>query len=151
MDAQQLFERIGTGKEHAVSRPSDAYTDRKLRKLIEVSNRNTDCIISGKYGYYRPDVNRPDEVYEANKVIAQELHRARAILHKRLGMKLALAEWEDVECQRIAGIKGQQEKGSLQKSLEDMAMSAGEDNNTVVRMAMRMLSGSKESTSNAKE
>lgn len=106
MDAQQLFEQIGIGKEHAVSRPPDAYTDRRLRKMIEVSNRNTDCIISGKYVYYRPDVNRPDEIYEANKVIAQELHRARAILQKRLGMQLALTEWEDMKCQRTVGIRG---------------------------------------------
>lgn len=54
MNAEELFNQIGFGKENSVSRPSNERVDRKLRKIIERENTNGDCIISGKSGYYRP-------------------------------------------------------------------------------------------------
>lgn len=97
-----LFNRIGRGRENGVKRPSDPVADRKLRKMIETSNADGDCIICGKYGYYRPDMNRPDEIKEAERILASELHRARAILKKRLGMSRALKELRETECLLIA-------------------------------------------------
>lgn len=59
LEARELFGKIGTGKEQAVGRPADPYLDRALRRLIEKANREGDCIISGKRGYYRPDICSP--------------------------------------------------------------------------------------------
>lgn len=103
MRAADLFNRIGIGKENAVKRPGDHHEDRMFRQMIADANTAGDCIISGKNGYYRPNVERPDENDAADQVIAAELHRARAILHKRLGMKKGLKELR--ECQLIAGKK----------------------------------------------
>lgn len=88
-DAMNLFLRIGIGAENAVGRPVNDYTDRALRRLIEDSNNNGDCIISGKNGYYRPRKNVPEENMEFNKYERQELKRARSILYKRKNMKKA--------------------------------------------------------------
>lgn len=94
-DAESLFLRIGTGADNAVSRPSNDYTDRILRRMIEDSNNRGDCIISGKNGYYRPRKNVPEENLEFNKYERQELKRARSILHKRKNMKKA---YEQMGC-----------------------------------------------------
>lgn len=60
MNAEEIFEQIGFGKENSVSRPSNEYVDRKLRRIIERANTNGDCIISGKNGYYRPLQDRSE-------------------------------------------------------------------------------------------
>lgn len=85
-DAETIFERIGIGADNAVQRPSNSYTDRILRRLIEDANISGDCIISGRTGYYRPRRNVPDENLEFKKYERQELKRARAILYKRRKM-----------------------------------------------------------------
>lgn len=133
-----LFERIGHGRENGVKRPPNPDTDRRLRKMIESSNAAGDCIICGKYGYYRPDVSRPDEIKEAERILASELHRARAILKKRLGMSKALKEWRESQCLLTAGEKEQLGKGSLQRSSEDMAIAVEEGSSIPGQMVMRM-------------
>lgn len=97
MKAIELFHQIGIGKENAVKRPGNPHEDRELRRMISDANTAGDCIISGKNGYYRPNVCRPDENEAADRMLAAELHRARSILHKRLGMKKGLKALR--ECQ----------------------------------------------------
>lgn len=77
--AERLFERIGTGSERALRRPSDARVDRQLRRLIADANQMGDCIINTGDGYFRPGEDDEDAFEE---YIAKERHRAREILHK---------------------------------------------------------------------
>lgn len=139
MEARELFGKIGTGKEQAVGRPADPYLDRALRRLIEKANREGDCIISGKRGYYRPDICRPEEEQEAEHVIAAELHRARAILQKRLEMKKALKEWRETKCLSTVCKKEPEEKESSRESPWDMITEAeGDSSNIPGQMVIRM-------------
>ena len=137
-DALTLFNLIGYGKENGVKRPSSQSVDRALRKMIEKANADNDCIIAGKNGYYRPDVRRLDEISEAKKILASELHRARSILKKRLGMKIALEEWREADWLSTAGQKGLPESGNSQRCSEDMDIVVEEDNSTPGQMVMRM-------------
>ena len=137
-DALTVYNRIGYGKENGVKRPSSQSVDRVLRKMIEKANAANDCIIAGKYGYYRPDVRRQDEIMEAKKIFASELHRARAILKKRLGMIRALGEWREIDCLLIAEQKEQPGNENLQKCSADMDIVVEEDNSTPGQMVMRM-------------
>lgn len=77
--AELLFNRISTGSEHAVRRPSDARTDRKLRQLIAEANNTGDCIINDGRGYFRPG---EDDEAAAEEYFAKERHRAREVLRK---------------------------------------------------------------------
>lgn len=64
------------------------FEDRKLRKQIETANTKDDCIINVGNGYYIPVPGDP--------VDEKELHRARAILKKRLNMKMTFERWRKV-------------------------------------------------------
>lgn len=139
MNAEEIFEQIGFGKENSVSRPSNEYVDRKLRRIIERANTNGDCIISGKNGYYRPLQDRSEEQHELNHYLSSELHRARAILHKRERMIDTSKKWRDVDCQlKIAEEKELPEKENLQKKCENMVICVEEDSSIPGQMVMRM-------------
>lgn len=64
------------------------FEDRKLRKQIETANTKDDCIINVGNGYYR--------LVPGDPVDEKELHRARAILKKRLNMKMTFERWRKV-------------------------------------------------------
>ncbi len=77
--AQKLFDLIGEGVGHAVSRPKDPAVDRRLRQLVSEANSTGDCIINMGFGYYRPG---DDDCVEFEEYVAKERHRAREILRK---------------------------------------------------------------------
>lgn len=87
---------IPWGSENAMQRPSNPFKDRWLRKRIEMANNNGDCIINVGNGYYRPIPGKPIDDKEYNEYSAKELSRARAILKKRLAMKMARERWREV-------------------------------------------------------
>lgn len=87
---------IPYGHKNPMSRPSDVIEDRKLRKKIEVANSNGDCIINVGNGYYRPVPGDPVDEKELDEYLAKELHRARVVQKKRLGMKLTFERWREV-------------------------------------------------------
>lgn len=60
--AIELFNKITFGRENAVKRPPDEYTDRILRDLVNEANHKGDCIINVGKGYYKP---RPSNAVEA--------------------------------------------------------------------------------------
>lgn len=78
-EAERLFDRIGEGVGHAVSRPKDPAVDRRLRQLVSEANSTGDCIINMGFGYYRPG---DDDCVEFEEYVAKERHRAREILRK---------------------------------------------------------------------
>ena len=82
--AERLFERIGTGRDRALRRPTNARLDRQLRRLIADANQTGDCIINTGDGYFRPGEDDED-AFEG--YIAQERHRAREILRKARRME----------------------------------------------------------------
>ena len=84
--AERLFERIGTGRDRALRRPSNAMLDRQLRRLIADANQTGDCIINTGDGYFRPGEDDEDAFEE---YIAKERHRAREILRKARRMEEA--------------------------------------------------------------
>lgn len=90
-----LLECIPYGHEHPMQRPADRYKDRTLRRQIEEANRNGDCIVNTGTGYYRVVPGDAIDEAEFNKYLAKELHRARAILSKRLAMKKTFEEWRE--------------------------------------------------------
>ena len=84
-EAERLFDRIGTGADHALKRPRDAKVDRQLRQLIAEANANgTDCIINSGGGYFRPG---EDDEGAFEDYIAAERSRAREILRKTSRMQ----------------------------------------------------------------
>lgn len=86
--AEELFERIGTGRHNALKRPSNSYDDRALRELINKANRSgTDCIINNGKGYYRPDLTNEAELHEVNIYLCKEINRCRDIGYKYKKMK----------------------------------------------------------------
>lgn len=87
---------IPYGHENAISRPADRIQDRLLRSKIEKANNDGDCIINVGYGYYRPVPGDPVDEKELNEYLAKELSRARAVLKKRLSMKLTFERWREV-------------------------------------------------------
>ena len=85
--AERLFERIGTGRDRALRRPSDARLDRQLRRLIADANKSgEDCIINSGGGYYRPGA---EDRAELEIYLKKEMHRIRELKLKALRMSLA--------------------------------------------------------------
>lgn len=81
-EAQILFEKIGTGKEHAVKvshRDNNDRTAREVRRLVQIANNNGDAIINegDGSGYYRPNMERPEEADAARHYINSLLSRAK--------------------------------------------------------------------------
>lgn len=91
-EALRLFNLIPDGHAEPLQRPSNSYTDRILRNMIEDANKKGDCIINVGHGIYRPVPGDPVDESEFNKYIKSELSRARKILFKRLCMIKAFAE-----------------------------------------------------------
>ena len=93
--AEILFDKIGTGKEHAVRvshRDNNNTVARELRELVANANRNGDAIINegdGK-GYYRPDISRPEEADAARHYINSLLSRASKLTDSAYGIASAL-------------------------------------------------------------
>ena len=87
--AEQLFLRIPDGHENPLRRPSDSYTDRVLRRMVEDANNEGDCIINVGRGYYRPLPNDPVDVKEFHEYMNKEQHHIRSMQTKRFSMVLA--------------------------------------------------------------
>lgn len=96
MKAEDYFNRIPDGHKNAIQRPPDRNTDRVLRRMIEDANKNGDCIINTGNGIFRPVPGDTIDEKELNKYLGTELHRARAILLKRLCMKQTFEGWRSV-------------------------------------------------------
>ena len=78
--AERLFERIGTGRDRALRRPSNARLDRQLRRLIAgACMNNDDCIINDGNGYYRPG---DEDEAEFEAYCAIQRRKAWQILHR---------------------------------------------------------------------
>ena len=80
-EAEILFEKIGTGKEHAIKvshRDNNDRTARDFRELVSIARRDGDPIINegDGVGYYRPDMERPEEAEAARRYIRSLLSRA---------------------------------------------------------------------------
>ena len=71
-----------------MTRPANPYEDRELRRNIEKANNDGDCIINVGNGYYRPVPGDHTDEKELTEYLNKDLSRARAILKKRLAMKL---------------------------------------------------------------
>lgn len=84
-EAERLFDKIGTGAYYAVRRPTNARTDRSLRKLIAEANKAGDFIINDGSGYFR--AGEEDRV-ELEHYVRSELHRAKEIRDKAIAMSL---------------------------------------------------------------
>ena len=82
--AEILFDKIGTGKEHALKvshRDNNDRTARDFRDIVAVARRNGDVIINDAdgAGYYRPNLDREDEVDAARHYINSLLSRANKL------------------------------------------------------------------------
>ena len=95
--AEQLFLKIPNGHANPLRRPSDSYTDRALRRMVEEANNNGDCIINVGSGYYRPLPSDAVDEKELKEYLVTELSRARNILKKRLAMKIAFEKRREFE------------------------------------------------------
>jgi hypothetical protein len=82
--AEDLFCRIGYGRESRVERPRNRAVDRSLRRMIGEWNEHSDndTIINVGDGYYKPRLSVPDEKLECKQYIAQETARAYRVLDK---------------------------------------------------------------------
>ena len=82
--AEILFDKIGTGKEHAVvvsHRDNNDVTARTFRNMVAVARRNGDVIINDGdgAGYYRPNLDRPEEIDAARHYIRSLLSKASTL------------------------------------------------------------------------
>lgn len=93
--AESYFNRIGDGHKNAVMRPADGLVDRTLRKMIELANKNGDCIVNDGEGYFRPVPGDKVDELALNRYLNSELHRAREIQFKRLCMRQTYRSWCD--------------------------------------------------------
>jgi len=81
--AEVMFDKIGTGKENAYRATRKDHNDRvarEFRALVKQAQINGDAIITDRdgKGYYRPDMNRPEEVESARHYIASLIHEANS-------------------------------------------------------------------------
>lgn len=95
--AAQFFSRIPDGHANPLKRPANRYTDRVLRKMVEVANNKGDCIINVGSGYYRPLPNDEVDAGEFQEYMNKELARARKILKKRMSMRTAFEKRRELE------------------------------------------------------
>ena len=93
--AEEYFNRIPDGHRNAIARPWNKCTDRSLRRIIEQANNNGDCIINVGDGIFRPIPGDPVDEKAFEEYIAKDLHRARAILAKRMAMKHTFEGWRN--------------------------------------------------------
>ena len=81
--AKVMFDKIGTGKENAFRVPhrdNNSRVARELRALIQQARLDGDPIITDRdgKGYYRPNMERPEEVESVNHYIASLQHEANS-------------------------------------------------------------------------
>ena len=82
--AEILFDKIGTGKEHAVKvshRNNNDPVAREFRALVAIARREGDPIINegDGVGYYRPNMDRPEEADAAKRYINSLMSRANKL------------------------------------------------------------------------
>lgn len=87
---------IPYGHKNPLARVSNPVKDRKFRKMVEDANNDGDCIINVGNGYYRPVPGDPVDEKELQEYLAKDLHRARAVLKKRLSMKMTFERWREI-------------------------------------------------------
>lgn len=87
---------IPYGHKKPLPRMPDPVKDRKFRKMVEDANNDGDCIINVGNGYYRPVPGDPVDEKELQEYLAKDLHRARAVLKKRLSMKMTFERWREI-------------------------------------------------------
>lgn len=81
--AEMMFDKIGTGKENAFRATRKDHNDRvsrEFRSLVKQAQINGDAIITDRdgKGYYRPNMERPEEVESARHYIASLIHEANS-------------------------------------------------------------------------
>ena len=81
--AEVMFDKIGTGKENAYRATRKDHNDRvarEFRLLIKQAQMNGDAIITDRdgKGYYRPNMDRPEEVESAHHYVASLIHEANS-------------------------------------------------------------------------
>lgn len=81
--AEMMFDKIGTGKENAFRATRKDHNDRvarEFRSLVKQAQINGDAIITDRdgKGYYRPNLERPEEVESARHYIASLVHEANS-------------------------------------------------------------------------
>ena len=89
--SEEIFSQIGVGKNASVQRPQNVIDDRRLRKRIELAQANGDIIINVGRGYYRPDLNVPEEAEEFHHYINAKKSRIHAHLKTIKAMEKAAA------------------------------------------------------------
>lgn len=87
---------IPYGHKEPMARMSNPVKDRKFRKMVESANNEGDCSINVGNGYYRPVPGDPVDEKELQEYLAKDLHRARAVLKKRLSMKMTFERWSEI-------------------------------------------------------
>lgn len=87
---------IPYGHKEPLARMSNPVKDRKFRKMVEDANNDGDCIINVGNGYYRPVPGDTVDEKELQEYLAKDLHRARAVLKKRLSMKMTFERWREI-------------------------------------------------------
>ena len=95
--AEMLFDKIGTGKEHAVKvshRNNNDVTAREFRALVSVARRNGDVIINDGdgAGYYRPIMDRPEESDATKRYIRSLESKAMKLLDSAQSMSESLGD-----------------------------------------------------------
>lgn len=95
MTGREWLEKVGRGRRNAF-RPQNVALMRGFRNAVAQANLSgKDCIINiDGSGYFRPNPLDEEDDRLFQKYMAEELHRARAILFKRKMMKRAYALWK---------------------------------------------------------
>lgn len=95
MEAEMLFDRIGTGKSRAVHishRDNSNVTARRFREMVADARKEGDPIINEAdgSGYYRPDMNNDDEADAARHFCRSLMSRAKNLEQSAHGIADAL-------------------------------------------------------------
>ena len=84
--AEILFDKIGTGKEHAYKldrRNNNDPVQREFRRIVSAHIKDGDVIINegDGTGYYRPDISRPEEREAAEHYVASLISKANNLMN----------------------------------------------------------------------
>ena len=93
MKIKELFNMIPDGSKNPLY-VENANTE--FRTMVAKANKNGDCIINIRGGYFRP-IPGEDDAY-VDHYFARELHRAREIQYKRMKMKEAYQKRKETLC-----------------------------------------------------
>ena len=97
--AQTIFDRITSGAGNAVGRPAvidknNSTIDRALRELVELANRNGDCIINAGDGYFRPIPGNTIDEYYFHEYLVKEKSRVKELEKKISTMETTYEMWK---------------------------------------------------------